>query len=229
MERLPTGHVSKTPVPNPYSPRSEQNARDKMEREYQVYRVLGYGNPFVPRLIDWDEESKTLTLEDHRNGDLERYMKEHAADVDPETRRKWALQAAQALESLHRRQVIHHDVTPRNFLLNDDLDLRICDFAGSSFPGHTASWGAPGERYQSRPWTRGYVPTVADDVFALGSVLFYIASGKEPYAELEDEEVEARFGKQDFPSCGELDCAAVIHGCWSGRFDDVKQVVEALS
>ncbi|CAH0022712.1 unnamed protein product [Clonostachys rhizophaga] len=129
VERLPSGHIAKTPLLNPYDPDEERKARQSTENEY---------------------ESKTLVLEDHANGDLDTYLKNHC-DTDAGTRQKWALQAAQALRALHCAQVIHQDVTPRYFLLDDSLDLRICDFAGSSFPGHTSSTGAPGSRYQSRP------------------------------------------------------------------------------
>jgi serine/threonine protein kinase len=197
-----------------------------MEHEHNVYRFIG-SNPFIPKLIDWDSKSRTLVLEDHTNGDLETYFRNHG-EYDVDTRRKWALQAAQALESLHVNGVIHQDVTPRNFLLDKNLDLRICDFAGSSFPGHTASTGAPGSRYQSRTWDRGYVPTQADDIFSLGSVLYFIMRGEEPYSNLDENEVEGRFEKLDFPASDQLDCGTVIQKCWGGRFATSKQVVQAL-
>ncbi|KAL2754876.1 hypothetical protein ACRALDRAFT_2064281, partial [Sodiomyces alcalophilus JCM 7366] len=178
VERLPSGHIAKTPVPNPYDPREEQENRQNMEREYEVYRLVG-PSPSIPKLIHWDSESKTLVLEDHANGDLETYLRDRR-DTDVDTRKKWALQAARALASLHNVGVIHQDIAPRNFLLNKDLDLRICDFAGSSIPGNTVSCNSPGPRYQSRAWCRGYIPTHADDIFGLGSVLYFIMTSEDP-------------------------------------------------
>ncbi|KYK58762.1 hypothetical protein DCS_05780 [Drechmeria coniospora] len=226
VERLPSGHIAKTPLPNPYDAEKEQRVRRNMEHEYDVYRFIG-SCPFIPKLIDWDDESKSLVLEDYANGDLETYLRKHGnASVD--TRRKWAVQAAQALESLHVMGVIHQDVTPRNFLLDDNLDLRICDFAGSSFPGHTASTGAPGSRYQMRLWNRGYTPTRADDIFSLGSVLYFIMCGEEPCSDLDEDEVARRFENSDFPESDQLGCGTVIQDCWLGRFAAAEEAVQAL-
>ncbi|KJK81279.1 hypothetical protein H634G_03298 [Metarhizium anisopliae BRIP 53293] len=226
VERLPTGHISKTPLPNPYNPYEEQRDRQSMQHEYDVYCFIG-PSPFIPTVINWDSESKVLVLEDYANGDLETYLRNHG-DTDADTRRKWALQAAQALESLHNIGVIHQDITPRNFLLDKNLDLGICDFAGSSFPGHTASTGAPGPRYQSRAWGRGYIPSQADDIFSLGSLMYFIMGGEEPYSELDEEEVERCFENLDFPASDHLGCGTVIQNCWDGRFTTAEKVVQGL-
>lgn len=226
VERLPTGHVSKTPILNPWRPDEYQTACRNMEREYNVYRFIGPSR-FIPKLIDWDNESKSLVLEDYANGDLETYLRSHH-DTDTNTRRKWALQAALALESLHNVGVIHQDVTPRNFLLDKNLDLGICDFAGSSFPGNTVLESAPGPRYQSRAWDREYIPTQADDIFSLGSSLYFIMGGEEPYSELDEEVVERYFEKLEFPASDHLGCGTAIQDCWNGRFTTAEQVVQAL-
>ncbi|KAH7358837.1 kinase-like domain-containing protein [Plectosphaerella cucumerina] len=209
VERLPSGHIVKTPLVNPYDSWQEKKNRKNMDREHQVYLQLG-SIPFVPKLIDWEDESKALTLEYLPRGDLLTFLK------------------AQALTSLHSVGVIHQDVTPRNFLLTEDLDLRICDFAGSSYPGNTAFTGSPGPRYQSKIWRRGYCPTQADNVFSLGSVLYFIMTAEEPFSNLDDEEVESRFGDLNFPETDGLSCGAVIQDCWRGRLSTAEQVVAAL-
>lgn len=226
VERLPSGHIVKTPLTNPYDPWQEEKNRENMDREHQVYLRLG-SSSFVPNLIDWEDESKALTLEYLSHGDLLTFLKgKHNAHND--MRQKWTLQAAQALASLHSVGVIHQDVTPRNFLLTENLDLRICDFAGSSYPGNTAFTGAPGPRYQSKVWRRGYSPTQADDIFSLGSVLYFIMAAEEPLSNLDEEEVETRFGDLDFPETDGLSCGTVIHDCWHGRFKTAESVVAAL-
>lgn len=238
VERLPSGHVAKTPLPNPYSTWEEQKNRQSMDRECQVYRLIS-PSPFVPKLIEWDDESKTLVLEDCGNGDLESFIRSQretlsesdtnaALGLDPATRRKWSRQAAQALAHLHQAGVVHQDVAPRNFLLTEKLDLKVCDFAGSSLPGKSSSTGAPGPRYQSKVWSRGYVPTRADDIFGLGSVLYFIMAGEEPYKGMEDEEVERYFENGEFPVCDHLEYGAVIRRCWDGQFAAAEDVVQEL-
>ena len=229
VELLPSGHVVKTPKMNPYSPSTEEENRQDMEREALVYQKVGR-SPFIPGLIAWDPKSCTLTLEHYPNGDLENYIRKPDYDtrVDISIRRQWALQAAQSVATLHAKEVIHNDVSPRNFLLDEDLTLRICDFAGSSFPGETSSTCAPGARYESGRWGPDYEPTQADDIFALGSVIYLIMAGEEPYSDVDDEEVERRFGKNDFPLCDDLDCGTVIQDCWNGCFTTMEEVVQAL-
>ncbi|OAA44437.1 Protein kinase-like domain protein [Cordyceps fumosorosea ARSEF 2679] len=236
VERLPSGDaIVKTPLQNPLNPAEERMNREAVAREAEVYQRLSSGDgndmPTIPKFLGWDAQSCTLTIEHQSNGDLATYFRDNdaASGVDLETRGKWAIQAARALASLHDKQVIHADVAPRNFLLNDGLDLRICDFAGSIFPGGPVETGAPGSRYQAGPWRRGYVPTKADDLFALGSVLYSIMTGNEPYSDLVDIEVERRFQAAEFPETGSLQYGSIIDDCWHGRLTTAQAVVQALN
>ncbi|KAH8907461.1 kinase-like protein [Coniochaeta sp. PMI_546] len=230
VELSPSDHVVKTPKPDPYSPEEEEGNRQSMEREASVYRLVG-ASPFIPELIAWDPKACTLRLKHCLNGDLESYIREPRYDerVSLETRLKWVLHAAKALAVVHAAGVTHNDVAPRNFLLDEHLDLQICDFAGSSLPGGRCSTCAPGPRYQSRSWSRDYVPTQVDDIFALGSVMYFILAGEEPYSDLDDEEVERRFVKQDFPTTSQVCCGTVIQDCWQGHFTNTEQLVQALA
>lgn len=51
-------------------------------------------------------------------------------------RLKWRTQAAEAIQFIHRKGVIHSDLRPENFLLHtvpgNNLDLLLCDFGGST-------------------------------------------------------------------------------------------------
>ncbi|PQK14387.1 hypothetical protein BB8028_0004g13170 [Beauveria bassiana] len=214
VERLHSGNaIVKTPLRNPLDPTEERMNREAVAREAE------------------DAQSCTLTLEHQSNGDLAIYFRDNAAasGVDLETRGKWATQAARALASLHDKEVIHADVAPRNFLLNSSLDLCICDFAGSIFPGGPEKTSAPGSRYQAGPWGRGYVPTKADDLFALGSVLYLIMTGNEPYIDLTDTEVERHFQAAEFPETSCIPYGSVIDDCWHGRLTTAHTVVQALN
>ncbi|KKA16437.1 Serine/threonine protein kinase [Rasamsonia emersonii CBS 393.64] len=64
--------------------------------------------------------------------------KNHHA-ITSELRLRWAKQAAEGLQILHSVDVVHCDVSPRNFLLDSGLNLKISDFAGASLSGSEPS------------------------------------------------------------------------------------------
>ncbi|OAA44155.1 Protein kinase-like domain protein [Metarhizium rileyi] len=134
VEKLSSGNIVKSPKPNPYCPHEEVRCRQELMVEFEVYRRIGSSSR-VPALIDWDADSHCLILEYLENGDLVSYLRQHASRVTAKQRQDWTVQAAEALAVIHQADVIHCDVTPRNFILNGTLELHIADFAGSSVAG----------------------------------------------------------------------------------------------
>ncbi|KAM3452023.1 hypothetical protein MY3296_004891 [Beauveria thailandica] len=224
VDRLVSGDIVKYPKPNPYCPEKEERCRQQMEIEAEAYRRIG-DNARVPRLVHWDASSCCLTLEYLANGSLGSYLQNHD-QTTIQQRHAWMAQAAEALAAVHAAKVIHCDVAPRNFMLNDALELHIADFAGSSVCGSRPTIDVS-PRYR-RPG-RGPVPTYADDLFALGSVLYYIQTGHEPYHEIPENEAQDRFTVEAFPETATLSCGSIIHGCWAGEWDNAQQIFQALT
>ncbi|KAM3440036.1 hypothetical protein NHJ13734_003471 [Beauveria thailandica] len=224
VDRLVSGDIVKYPKPNPYCPEKEERCRQQMEIEAEAYRRIG-DNARVPRLVHWDASSCCLTLEYLANGSLGSYLQNHD-QTTIQQRHAWMAQAAEALAAVHAAKVIHCDVAPRNFMLNDALELHIADFAGSSVCGSRPTIDVS-PRYR-RPG-RGPVPTYADDLFALGSVLYYIQTGHEPYHDIPENEAQDRFTVEAFPETATLSCGSIIHSCWAGEWDNAQQIFQALT
>lgn len=216
----------KSPKSNPYSPKEEEDHRRNMRIEAEIYRRIG-SCPYIPKLIDWDPESCCLTLEYLEKGDLATYMK-GTTRIPAEIRQRWTLQAAAALGALHAVEIIHCDVTPRNFILNATLDLHIADFAGSSVAGSVPTIAA-GPRFHPPDWSWHRTVEKTDDIFALGSVIYFIMVGEEPYAGLPEEEVEKLFGEAIFPDVSHLVCGVAIRGCWDGTLNTTEQAINSLT
>lgn len=227
VERLKSGHIIKYPRPNPYDAREEElNFRD-MRTEAEVYQRVG-DSPYVPKLINWDSTTCSLTLECLPKGDLALYMRKNPATTK-EIRHRWTLQAAAALDSLHAADIIHCDVCPRNFLLDDALNIVISDFAGSSIDGSDATMAA-GPRYLPPGWNWMRRSQKSDDVFSLGSVIYFIMMGREVFSQLKDTEVQQCFQEGIFPDdVHSLVCGEVILACWEGRLRSADAVVASLS
>ncbi|KAI5236611.1 hypothetical protein E4T42_09399 [Aureobasidium subglaciale] len=207
--------VLKRPFPNNDSSRQEH---------------LGLHHCIV-RMLSWDYEQDILKLEYMRNGNLKSYLDSNYCSVENKIR--WVKQAADAFQLiergnpglysakgipsqfLHSKSVIHCNIKPDNFLLDEDLHLKISDFAGSSLSGSRAL--VCGSSRFLRPTMPGTPCEVQDDIFGLGSTIYTIITGTEPFGELESAEVEARFWAAEFPDTSDVLFGDVIRSCWSGR------------
>ena len=92
---------------------------------------------------------------------------------------------AEGLAAIHACGIIHRDLKPGNVILADD-GPRIIDFGiarGADATELTASHAVIGSlRYMSPEQLNGQELTAQSDVFALGTVLAYAATGHDPFA-----------------------------------------------
>lgn len=226
VERLKSGDVIKSPwTGRP----TASDCRKEMAIEAQIYERLG-AHPRLAQVKRWDPADHTLTLEYMPHGCLRDYVQKHGQEISPAQRQQWAMEAAEGLELLHSHGVIQGDVGPHNFLLDVDLGLKICDFAGSSLDGSRATV-TPGVRYRlpSLAGRRIQPATIKEDLFALGSTIYFIATGYEPYNELtDDDEVEKLYKDGVFPELGGVPFAEIIALCWRQEAESAKMVMELV-
>lgn len=166
-------------------------------------------------------------LEYMANGDLKTYLQTHDPDsIPPSLKLKWAYQVVEAVELLHRNGVLHCDIKPRNLLLAATFDVKIIDFSGPSIDGSRPASGEGTRFYRPRHWREQ--PTVATDLFALGSTLYEIFQGVSPYADVPCDEVERLFTRKEFPEVSGIPCGRVIEQCWLSRVDSAAEVRTAI-
>jgi len=156
----------------------------------------------------------------NKNG-LRQYIQTH--EVDTKQRLQWAQQVTSALAFVHSMNVIHADLTCGNVSLDDSLHAKLLDFSGSSLDGSdpsvvvTASHKYPG----------GDLKSTRADLFALGSTIYEILTGKPPYYDLGLKEIEITglFKHYKFPETTSLGPAGdIITGCWQGRYVNAEDV-----
>jgi len=105
-----------------------------------------------------------------------------------------ARQAGEALAYLHAHGIVHGDVKPDNVLLGEDGRLRLLDFGVAhvetarrlTVSGLSASIGTPD--YMAPEQLRGRAGDARADVFALGTMLYEMITGRLPYAGSDWEE-----------------------------------------
>lgn len=198
-----------------------------LEREFRVYQKLPQHDRLL-QLIRYSPE-EGLVLQYMPRGSLREHLREAAAAAATITlaeRLQWACDAAESLHLLHSYGIIHSDLKPENLLLDHYSRLKIIDFSGSSFDGIVGSAIESTRFFLPRPLKEP--PTVRTDIFALGSTIYEIMTSRQPYEELSDDEVEARYSQQIFPSVQGLPCGQVILGCWRCELKTAKEVMMLL-
>lgn len=228
VERLKSGDAMKSP----WTGRSnDADCWRHMRIEAQIYERLG-AHPRLVQLKHWDPVECTLTLEYMPNGTLKDYVESHGQELSTSQRRKWAVEAAEGVALLHAHGVIQADVGPHNFLLDADLALRISDFGGSSLDG-SRPMVVPPVRYMPPDGTyekEHLQPAlVKQDLFGLGSTIYFITTGHAPHAEVDDEdEVERLYEDGVFPDLDGVLFSEVIAPCWRQEVESAQAVVEIL-
>lgn len=216
---LPDGSVLKFPID-----RLDSFSNKALAIEHCILSHLGEHNRIVPYL---GREEHGLRFQRAAKGDVRRRI--HAIEphiISLQLRIKWSIQAAEALAFIHSRGVIHCDIHPNNFLLDEALNLQLCDFSGSLF-GNLDGTGMESIRF-FLPRDPLATPTKRSDLFALGSAIYFIISGCEPYNTLTENEVTARYTRGDFPAIDSIPCGRVIMSCWKGDLKDANEVCQAL-
>ncbi|KAL4898873.1 hypothetical protein BDW74DRAFT_184297 [Aspergillus multicolor] len=166
----------------------------------------------VPKLIDWDPDTCCLTIEYQEHGSLRRYFRKNKGRITQEQRLRWALQAAEGIAALNSVDVIHCDVSPLNVLLDHNLDLKVADFGGSSVSGSEPSRIAEA---RFRDYDCTCPPRVGDDTFALGSLLYFIMTGRYPYEDRGSNEVQDLYASESFSDLSNITCGSIISRCWA--------------
>ncbi|KAI5799343.1 kinase-like domain-containing protein, partial [Peziza echinospora] len=163
-----------------------------------------------------------IILDYYRNGTMRNWIQQNSSSLTPIDKQRWLMQICDALNYIHGKNVLHSDISTNNILLCDHetarwgnfkrcwpwisekkhVDIRLCDFAGSSLDGRKAS--VTYETRCSRPG-KVEIPIVQDEMFAFASVVYEIYTGKRPFELVEsDEEIEEKFERGEFPNTASI-------------------------
>lgn len=146
---------------------------------------------------------------------------------------RWAIQAAESLVFCHSNSVLHGDICCANFFLDENQNLKLGDFAGSSVDDspalvcyHTSHQLPESDALLS---DEGTTITVDTEIFAFGSFLYEMITRVQPHNSFTDGEIEERFRRKDFPDVKHLKALGlVIMRCWNLEFATMAEILASI-
>ncbi|KAM3425809.1 hypothetical protein NHJ13734_009913 [Beauveria thailandica] len=157
------------------------------------------------------------------NGIRLEYAARHDLDTPDVTeqplhvRRRWIMQIAVALRFIHGAGVIHGDLRRANILVDDKLDAKVADFAGSSLDLSPLLIESPAfNPYYTPLSTKG-------DIYAFGSLAYEILTGHRL-----DLDRGLSFSQElEGKSLGIY--AMIINKCWQGAYSNCDGLIQDLN
>lgn len=164
---------------------SDPVMRDRFERELRL--VASLVHPNVMGLFDiGDHKGTQVAVMELIEGTLLRDLMEQGLDE----RRSVgiALEIAAALTVAHERHLMHRDIKPENIMVTEDGRVKVLDF-GLARPKYSAGDTILTQSaaiigtfpYMSPEQSEGLELESSTDVFSLGTVLFEMLSGVNPF------------------------------------------------
>ncbi|GBG24021.1 Protein kinase, putative [Hondaea fermentalgiana] len=167
------------------------------------------------------KDNLALVLEFLERGSMHDFLKNESEKVDFSMLHHFATDIARGMKYLHQRcSIIQRDLKPRNLLIDEAYNVKICDFGLSKHmnvkeEGLTACgtpyWTAPevilGEEYNNKA-----------DVFSYAIILWELITREEPYSGLPGLEVAIKVANEGLrpriPKFCPEPIAALIEECW---------------
>jgi eukaryotic-like serine/threonine-protein kinase len=149
-----------------------------LKREHEIVGRLDHPGILKVYEPERDDQSIVLPMELASGGDLRRLRGASYLEMVPVL-----IELARALEHAHARGVVHRDLKPGNVLFDADEHVRLADFGVAGTPLSTPR----GLSTALSPFTAspaqllGEPPTVADDVYGLGALIYELLTGYPPY------------------------------------------------
>jgi len=209
----------------------------QLRHEASVLQALA-PHPGFPAFYDLVEEQgeTLLIMEDMEGETLEvslRRLRQRGLTLPLEQLIAWGKELAALLAVMHSKGLIHRDIKSTNIMVAPDNSLRLLDFGFSRQIGSEAQASSGGTfGYMSPQHRNGEPARISDDIYALGAVLYFLATGAEPSLAPYQKSLNVRpltLLNPHLPA----DLASLIERCLapdlSARFASALEIERALS
>src|SRR5687768_1375357 len=178
-------HVALKLLPAKHRDGRPNQRTERLVREARSAASLEHPNAVQIFEIDQSGGVHYIAMELVEGGNLEKLV-EMSGPMELERACQLLAEAAEALAHAHVRGIIHRDVKPANLLLTRSGRCKVCDFGLALFDeeldgeGRTKCVGTP--YYIAPEVAQGHGATSASDLYGLGCTLFFLLTGRPPFA-----------------------------------------------
>src|SRR4051794_39942146 len=177
----------------------EPQALERFLREARAASALNHRNICTIHEIGNDNGEQFMSMELLEGKSLDQQI--GGQPIKVATLVKYGIQIADALDAAHSRGIVHRDIKPANIFVTDKGQVKMLDFGLAKHMEHrslmeTAAVGgaispqnltSPGSTvgtiaYMSPEQARGEDLDTRSDLFSFGTVLYEMATGKQPFA-----------------------------------------------
>jgi serine/threonine protein kinase len=213
-------------------PITNQN-REACETEAEVYLILG-SHPLIANCLSICPQKDYIELEYYPNDNLKKYVNRNSSNITNGDLKRWATQMIKSVAYIHSKGVRHSDLRLDQWLVDESLNARLCDFNAAGFDDQP-DLGIKARRSLGLEIPSHYLPrdpennsTMQSDIFALGSSLYELVTGQTPYNDLEEQVIQSLFEVETFPNTDTLLFGGIILGCWIKEFASVNDIIWAV-
>ena len=215
----------KTPLRYFWSSDADVKANvEVIRREQDIYRRLQPSQnnrcPGIVNCIGFLNEATQLAY--MKNGDLRAYLQNNKPSRLLQL--SWFRDMARTLAYIHEKRVLVADIATRNFLVDSDLSLKLCDFSESTLLPFDVDIDTADDN--------GYSPRI--DIGQLGAVMYEVVTGNKCEIDLFKDnsptDGRAYWPERKFlPSTQGIWLGWIIECCWDGEFRNAHSLLRALN
>lgn len=161
--------------------------RSRFEREAKALARISHPNVVTVYEFGYDENGcGYLVMERLHGKNLKEYVASRVNDpLDLTEKLRIVLEICNGLTAVHEQQIVHRDLKPTNIFITDKGSVRITDFGiahivASQYTKDGQMLGTP--EFMSPEQIRGEAVDARSDLFALGTLLYWLVSGRHPFA-----------------------------------------------